>query len=65
MLKECGEEKARGVLHPKRKSRKRKVSSLPSLHFFFLYVFFSFLLLEKKKMTTIAIIFFFCFFVYA
>jgi hypothetical protein len=48
-LKEHGEEKARGMLHPKCRSERRKVSSLLSLHFFFLCVFFSFLLLEKKK----------------
>ncbi len=35
-LKECGKEKARGVLHPKCKSERRNVSSLFSLHFFFL-----------------------------
>jgi len=52
MLKECGEEKARGALHPKCRSKKRKISSLLSLHLFFLYgsFFLSFLLLEKKKM---------------
>jgi hypothetical protein len=54
-LKEHREEKARGALHPKCRSGRTKVSSLLSLHFFFLYgffvfVFFSFLLLEKKKM---------------
>jgi len=31
-LKECGEEKARGALHPKCRSERRNVSSLPSLH---------------------------------
>ncbi len=54
MLKECGEEKARGALHPKCKSERYR----PSLFciFFLLYdffslcVFFFFLLLEKKKM---------------
>jgi len=64
-LKEHGEEKVRGVLHPKRKSKRRKVRSLPSLNFIFFYVFFSFLLLEKKKMIAMAIIFFFFFFVSA
>jgi hypothetical protein len=53
-LEEGGEEKARGALHPKCKTGRRKVSSFPSLHFFFLYVFFSFLLLEKKKMMAMA-----------
>jgi hypothetical protein len=51
-LKECGEEKARGALHPKCRSERKKASSLPSLHFFFSMVFlFSFFchLLEKKK----------------
>jgi hypothetical protein len=53
-LKECGEEKTRGALHPKCRSEGRKVNSFPSLHFFsylwffFLCVFFSFLMLEKK-----------------
>jgi hypothetical protein len=48
MLKECGEEKARGAFHPKCKNERRKGSSLPSLHFFsslsffFLCVFLSF-----------------------
>jgi hypothetical protein len=49
-LKEWGEEKVRGALHPKCRSKRRKVSSLPSLHFlfplccifFFLYVVFLF-----------------------
>jgi hypothetical protein len=48
-LKECGKEKARGVLHPKCKSERRKVSSLFSLHvfsslwfFFFVFFFLSF-----------------------
>jgi hypothetical protein len=55
-LEEGGEEKARGALHPKCKSERRKVSSLLSLHFFFFYAFFFicffffFLLFEKKKM---------------
>jgi drug/metabolite transporter (DMT)-like permease len=54
-LKECGEEKVRGTLHPKCRSERRKVSSLLSLHFFLLYDFFFlcvflFFLLEKKKM---------------
>ncbi len=40
-----------------RKTGRRKVSSLPSLHFFFLHVFFSFLLLEKKKTMAMAITF--------
>jgi hypothetical protein len=58
-MKERGEEHVGGVLHPKCRSGRRKVSSHPSLHLFFfsmvfffffpLYVFF-FLLLEKKKM---------------
>ncbi len=43
-LKEREEEKARGALHPKCKSERRKASSPPLL-----YVFFSFFLLEKKK----------------
>jgi len=58
-LKECGEEKARRALHLKCKSKRRKVSSLFSLHFFFFSMVFFFLvffffslslLLEKKKM---------------
>jgi len=40
MLKERGEEKARGALHHKRRSKGRKVSSLPSLHLFFSLCFF-------------------------
>jgi len=40
-LKECGEEKARGVLHPKCKSERRKVSSFLFLHFFFSMIFLS------------------------
>jgi len=55
MLKECGEEKARGTLHPKCKNERKKGSSLPSLHYFFFFMvfflcYFFFLLLEKKKM---------------
>jgi hypothetical protein len=44
MLKEHVEEKARGALHPKCRNERRKVNSLPSLHFFLLYgfLFFSF-----------------------
>jgi hypothetical protein len=42
-LKECGEEKEKGALHPKSKSERRKVTSLPQ-------VFSSFFGLEKKKM---------------
>ncbi len=57
-LTERGEDKANEALHPKCKSRRKKVSSLPCLHFCFLFLF-SFLLLEKKKTTTMAIIFFF------
>jgi hypothetical protein len=34
-LKELGEEKAKRALHPKCKNERRKVHSLPSLHFFF------------------------------
>jgi len=34
MLKENGKEKARGVLHPKSRSGRRKVNSLLSLYFF-------------------------------
>jgi hypothetical protein len=54
-LKECGEEKARRALHPKYRSKRKKLNFLPFLHFFFFsmvfffFVFF-FLLLEKKKM---------------
>jgi len=44
MLKECGEEKARGALHPK--CRRSKL--LPLSTFYFI-LFFGFLLLEKKK----------------
>jgi hypothetical protein len=40
MLKECGEEKTRGVFHPKCRSERRKVNSFLSLHFFFSMVFF-------------------------
>jgi len=51
-LKECGEEKAKGALHPKCKSNRRKVNSFPYLHFFSsLWFFFSFFLLLKKKMS--------------
>jgi hypothetical protein len=39
-LKECGEEKAIGALHPKCRSERKKVISFPSLHFFF-FSFFS------------------------
>jgi hypothetical protein len=55
-LKECGEEKARGTLHPKCRSERRKVSSFLLYIFFLLYgffflcVFLSFFLFEKKKM---------------
>jgi AAA+ ATPase superfamily predicted ATPase len=52
-LKECGEEKAKGVLHTKCKSNRREVNSFLSLQFFFfsmVFLFFSFALLEKKKM---------------
>ncbi len=35
MLKECAKEKARKMLHSKCRSERRKVRSLPSLHFFF------------------------------
>jgi hypothetical protein len=59
-LKERGEEKARGVLHLKCKSERKKVSYFPSLHLFFSLWFFFFLMLEKKED---AIIFFFHFFV--
>jgi len=38
-LKEGGEEKARGALHPKRKSEK-KGKFRPFFAFFFFYVFF-------------------------
>ncbi len=49
-LKECGEEKARGVLHPKCRSERRKVSSFPSLHFFLLYgFFFLFFYLRRRR----------------
>jgi len=42
MLKECRKEKTRGAFHPKCRNERRKVNSLPSLHFFsFLLVFFS------------------------
>jgi len=55
MLKECGKEKVKGELHPKCRRKKRKVSSLPSLHFYLFYVFlfFSFAWEEKdaKKKT--------------
>jgi hypothetical protein len=53
-LKECGEEKTRGMLHPKCRSKRRKVSFLPSLHvfsslwFFFSLCFFSLCLRRKK-----------------
>ncbi len=55
-LKECGEEKTGGVFHPKCRSKRKKVSSLLSLHFFSsLWFFFSlcfsfFLMFEIKKM---------------
>jgi hypothetical protein len=49
-LKECGKEKARGVLHPNCRSERRKVGSFFFLHFFLLCVFFIYLLLKKKKM---------------
>jgi hypothetical protein len=63
-LKERGEGKVRGVLHPKCRSKRRKVSSLFSLHFFFSIVFLKnyFLLLEKKKMpSSFSFIFLFLF----
>ncbi len=53
-LKEHGEEKARGVFHPKCRSERRKVSSFPSLHFFFFLMvlfslcFFLFLCLRRR-----------------
>ncbi len=56
MLKECEKEKTRGVLHPKCRSERRKIHSLPfpafffSYDFFFFMFFFFFLMLEKKKM---------------
>jgi Na+/melibiose symporter-like transporter len=40
MLKERDEEKTRRAFHPKCKIKRRKVSSLPSLHFFLFYGFF-------------------------
>jgi hypothetical protein len=43
-LKEFGEEKARGTLHPKCRSKRRNVSSIPSLHYYFFNLFFSFFL---------------------
>jgi hypothetical protein len=46
-LKKHGEKKAQRVFHPKCGNEKRKVSSFPSLQFFFQCVFFSFFLLEK------------------
>ncbi len=55
-LEEGAELNARGMLHPKCKSEKRKVNSLPSLELFF-YVFFS--ALEEED----AIVFFFHIFV--
>jgi len=59
-----GEEKVRGVLHSKCKSEKRKVRSLPSLHYFFFSMVFSFLiLLEKKTMIQWLSSFSFIFFV--
>jgi len=39
MLNECGEEKARGVLHPKCRGNRRNVNSFLFLVFFFLMVF--------------------------
>jgi hypothetical protein len=57
MLKECGEEKARGTLHPKCINERRKVNSLPFLHifsylwFFFLCVFFLFFILRREENT--------------
>ncbi len=55
-LKECGEEKVRGALHPKYKSERiNEALSLLCIFFSFLWFyffvcFFSFLLFEKKKM---------------
>ncbi len=53
-MKECGEEKARGAFHPKYRSERKKLNSVPFLHFFsFSMVFFFlcfFFLLEKKNM---------------
>jgi hypothetical protein len=60
-LQECGEEKAKGMFHLKCRSGRKKVSSLPFLHFFFSLGFFSFFLLEKKKMMAMVVIFFFHF----
>ncbi len=54
-LKECGEGKARGTFHPKCRSKKRKVSSLLSLHFFsflwfcFFVFFFLFFCLRRRR----------------
>ncbi len=39
-LEEGGELNARGILHPKCRSERRKVNSLPSLKLFFFYVIF-------------------------
>jgi hypothetical protein len=44
-LKECGEEKARGMLQSQMQKQEKKGKLLPFSTFFF-----SFLLLEKKKM---------------
>ncbi len=51
MLKERGEEKARGMFHPKCRSKRRKVRSLLLciIYLFIYLVFFFFLLLENKK----------------
>jgi hypothetical protein len=56
MLKECGEEKARGAFHPKCRSERKKVSSFPSMHIFsfsmifiFFFVFFFPLSLKKRR----------------
>ncbi len=62
-LKESGEEKARGVLHPKCKREKR----LPSLHFFFFsmiffslwFFFFFFFCLTRGKHPPFFMFFFF------
>ncbi len=52
MLKECGDETARGVFQPKCRCKKIKVNSFPFLHFFssLWFFFLSFLLLKNEKM---------------
>jgi hypothetical protein len=57
-LQEREEEKERGTLHPKSRSKRRKVNSLPFLHFFRVCVFFSYL---KRRRQHYFLLSHFCF----